>query len=64
MGQHEIDRQALPYYVTYEAGFEESGKLLGVKMDLYGAHGTQKNDSPYSEIKGWLDNGKTENKIE
>ncbi|GAU99071.1 hypothetical protein RvY_10117 [Ramazzottius varieornatus] len=45
-----------PYYVTYEAGFEESGKLLGVKMDLYGAHGAQKNDSPYREIKGWLDN--------
>jgi xanthine dehydrogenase molybdopterin-binding subunit B len=46
-----------PYYVKYHAGFDHSGKLLGIKMDIYGNLGAQKNDSPLKHSESFIDSG-------
>lgn len=50
-----------PYYVKYEAGFDDDGKLQGIKFDIYVSSGVQKNDSPLDEIQKWIDSSKFRN---
>ncbi|OQV18654.1 Xanthine dehydrogenase [Hypsibius exemplaris] len=45
-----------PYFTKYEAGFDDSGKLLGIKMEIYCNLGSQKNDSPIGHSKSFVEN--------
>ena len=46
-----------PYYVKYDVGFDENGKLAGIIMDAYVDCGAAAGDSPISAIGVWGDNG-------
>ena len=45
-----------PYYMEYEAGFDDTGRLLAIKMEIYADAGCQTQGSRNMvEIAKWLD---------
>jgi xanthine dehydrogenase/oxidase len=45
-----------PYYAKYKVGFNKSGKILGVQMQVFIDNGYTRNDSMYHEVFRFFDN--------
>ena len=45
-----------PWYAKYSVGFDNDGRINGLKMNIYADAGNSPNDSMMKEIPGHLDN--------